>query len=746
MGRGEPCNGFEDGIKRLLTDLYPDNAHFIYELLQNAEDVQATEVRFMLKEDGVEFEHNGDRLFSIDDVESITNFGNSTKKDDHTNIGKFGVGFKAVFAYTNTPEIASGEYHFRIRDLVVPDTDGLPSCAPDERETRFSFPFDNPAKAPEKARAEIERNLRQLDESALLFLSNIRKIEYLLPDSTLGFLERRPDAKDENRIEIVVQHPEDSEPASFVFLRFEKTVDVNDEKGELESCRIAVAFGLEGDQGQERKIKLLDRGQVCIYFPAEKETSNLRFHLHAPFASTVARDSVRDCEANDALRDHLADLIAESMTAIRDQKLLTVGFLETLPNDKDNLSDFYKPIMNRLIEEFQNEELTPMKQGGHAAANGIFRGLVRLSNLISDEDLATILGEDYPPPLWVANPPQRNQRKDSFLTMLDIPEWTPEDLANKLSAESETIMKWLAEKPDEWFIEFYEFLSDQRALWRSRRWPNDEEGILRNKPILRLQNETHVSPFQPDGSPNAYLAVGTDSETSLPIVIIEISQNEKARKFLSELGIQELDLVVEVIETILPKYTSGSTIPFEENERDLNKIERAYKTDSQKKKSRLRAELFKTPFILAERPSSGRTAYMKPKQVYFGSDELRMYFSGNDSFACVSPAHPESALFKDLGVEETVRVCRKEASAQRHVVIESSHGSHKRGLNGFDPDIEVDGLECAISAPTLEKGAFVWNKIAVPIQTVFAGLWSHQQGRLIKTAVKKNKHPGLAGY
>ena len=101
-------NNFEEGIGRLLTDLYPDNAHFIYELLQNAEDAQATEVRFILQEDRVEFEHNGDRLFSIEDVEAITGLGISAKKDDPTSIGKFGVGFKAVFAYTATPEIKSG--------------------------------------------------------------------------------------------------------------------------------------------------------------------------------------------------------------------------------------------------------------------------------------------------------------------------------------------------------------------------------------------------------------------------------------------------------------------------------------------------------------------------------------------------------------------------------------------------------------------------------------------------------------
>ena len=29
-------NNFEEGILNLLTELYPDNAHFIYELLQNA--------------------------------------------------------------------------------------------------------------------------------------------------------------------------------------------------------------------------------------------------------------------------------------------------------------------------------------------------------------------------------------------------------------------------------------------------------------------------------------------------------------------------------------------------------------------------------------------------------------------------------------------------------------------------------------------------------------------------------------
>ncbi len=67
-----------DGFKELLTVLYSDKVHFIYELLQNAEDARATEVQFVLNTDSLEFEHNGDRLFTIEDVDSITNIGSSS--------------------------------------------------------------------------------------------------------------------------------------------------------------------------------------------------------------------------------------------------------------------------------------------------------------------------------------------------------------------------------------------------------------------------------------------------------------------------------------------------------------------------------------------------------------------------------------------------------------------------------------------------------------------------------------------
>ena len=214
-------NGFEAGITNLLTELYPDNAHFIYELLQNAEDTKANSVRFTLSDNAIRFEHNGCRLFDLKDINSITSIGVSSKRDEETSIGKFGVGFKAVFAYTNTPEVHSGNLHFRIHDMVVPKL--LPNTV-SEGATAFRFPFDNPKKTPARAVKEIDRGLRALADNTLLFLNHIREIEYELPNSAVGKL-KRIDTKSQGigeRIEIRTIQPGETEAVA-TWLRYRKT-------------------------------------------------------------------------------------------------------------------------------------------------------------------------------------------------------------------------------------------------------------------------------------------------------------------------------------------------------------------------------------------------------------------------------------------------------------------------------------------------------------------------------------------
>jgi len=727
-------NGFEDGIKRLLTELYPDNAHFIYELLQNAEDAKATEVQFILKNDGVEFKHNGSRLFSIKDVDSITSIGVSAKRDDPTSIGKFGVGFKAVFVYTNTPEIHSGEFHFRIRDLVVPEevfeTKETKRYLLNKKETFFLFPFDNPKKTSDIALVEVERNLRGLSDNTLLFLSRIRKIEYILPDSSRGYLERFE--KDGNRIEILVKHPEDK--ASSVpsrFFRFDKTVDVSDEDGVSKNCSIAVAFSAvensESEKSDKRsrkaktikwKIEPLDHGQVSIFFPADKETSNLRFHIHAPFASTVARDSVRDCPANNELRDQISELVAESMKVIRDQGMLTVGFLATLPNPKDNLTAFYEPIREKLVETFKTEDLTPMKYGGHAAAEGIFNGQAQLSNLVDDKDIDVILGENYCSPFWVANPPQRNQREDNFLSSLDIHEWTIDELVKVLSSSSETIINWLSGKSEEWHQGLYALLGD--FLLSAPIYPyyiaQNRQKQLASLRIVRLGNGTYNI-----GNKSFFPDADIENDELMPRVARctyssgkNEQQQKKARKFLEDIGVREVDEAVQIELILNRRYTDSATekLTFKANIKDINRFIAFIEKQSE------RVSLFKDFYIFKLADGD----WGKPDQVYLDSPFLdtglnafyKRLADKTDHWA-LSPNYKKYGLSADkivkfakaLGAIYTLPIIKADCCRNP----EWAHLSSGPGGYGNSENIDftVAGLDKLLEAPSVELAHLLWH-------------------------------------
>src|SRR5690242_15168724 len=96
----------------LLADRYDDRAHFIYELLQNAEDALRRRgpwdgprsVTFDLSANALRVEHYG-APFTEADVRGICGIAESTK--DLTSIGRFGIGFKSVYAFTDRPEVHS---------------------------------------------------------------------------------------------------------------------------------------------------------------------------------------------------------------------------------------------------------------------------------------------------------------------------------------------------------------------------------------------------------------------------------------------------------------------------------------------------------------------------------------------------------------------------------------------------------------------------------------------------------------
>ena len=218
----------------------------------------------------------------------------------------------------------------------------------------------------------------------------------------------------------------------------------------------------------------------------------------------------------------------------------------------------------------------------------------------------------------------------------------------------------------------------------------------------------------PFSEPKVYLSVDADTEVPFRIVKIELTQRDEVLKFLKELGIPEFDSVVEVLDLVLPKYTRPrSIITVNENRRDLKKIERAMRHSP--KLIRLRKQLDATPFILCTVPAKSRREFRRACKAYFRSDDLCEYFKGNGSFAYVElDDHVQRTLFKELGVADSVRILSRSPDLRGYVQIHSSHGFHSRGLNGYDPNIFVDGLREALVTPTVSKSAFIWNTIVIP--------------------------------
>lgn len=200
--RGKLADALDDpalrGVKTSVVEKYSDQAHFIYELLQNADDAQAKSVRFELQKDKLIFAHNGSRRFSVSnpateeedsangglgDINAITSIANSNKREREASIGKFGVGFKSVFQYTSTPHIYDPNIFFKIERFIVPTKINDDFIGRKTDETLFVFPFDHSERDALEAYEDISEKLRSLDYP-LLFLSYLEDISFETSESS----------------------------------------------------------------------------------------------------------------------------------------------------------------------------------------------------------------------------------------------------------------------------------------------------------------------------------------------------------------------------------------------------------------------------------------------------------------------------------------------------------------------------------------------------------------------------------
>lgn len=538
-------NNFTNGIHSLLTDLYPETAHFIYELLQNAEDMDATEIHFKLNQSSLFFEHNGTkRQFNLSDIDAITNIGNNqAKRNDSTAIGKFGVGFKAVFAYTSTPEIHSGKYHFQIHDYFVPVVDGVDKIPTTDEYgvawTKFIFPFNHKTKTALAAFAETSEGLRELDENSMLFLANIKRISIEIDHQPCILISKTQDKDEPHLYTLSKEQEKSNNQISTQWLCFSNKVQVLDEKRIIKTVNISIAYKLEKNPRNSKfSIVPVQNPKTYIYFPADKEFSHLKFHINAAFASTVARDSIRNCEQNEAIFNHIASLVVDSLETIKSLGLLTISFLSVMPNGNDALTPYYKIIYRAVINAFYEKPYLIDKNGKYHRAGCSVYGYADLSEVFGSRELQKLFGKDY---FWIQRPVQRGLE---FIRSLKVLEFDYEQFKklfdrsydNSIFTSHIVIEEILKDHDIPWFIKFY--------LLCNKCFQQDDSTFSYNLThasiILASDNKCHKAT-------ELYMPPSYDFDAPKELLVVDRkifsnTANEKERKELQDFFISALSI------------------------------------------------------------------------------------------------------------------------------------------------------------------------------------------------------------
>lgn len=351
-------NNFD--VDSILAGLYTDPSHFIYELLQNAEDEGAKEIRFELFKDRLDVYHNG-KDFDLQDIDGVTGIGISKKKEDLNFIGKFGVGFKSVFAVTQTPYIISGEYKIKIEDFVIPTPIDVSSTNL-KNGTLIRTPFNHKYRSREDIFTLIHKRLENFELRTLLFLKNIEEIKWQTPSlkghylkSTENFLNI-PNTK---RVTLV------SSSVTEEYLVIRKPIKI-----ECKELWVEVAYKLGKDQNGKEILVPEPNSKLVVFFPTEKVTF-LNFIIQGPFKTTPNRENIPlEDEQNKLILEEIGNLIAESLTIIRDLGYLDTNFLSILPLSSNlaKSENIYSEIYEKVKEKFLSEKLLPTSDGTYTKA------------------------------------------------------------------------------------------------------------------------------------------------------------------------------------------------------------------------------------------------------------------------------------------------------------------------------------------------------------------------------------------
>ena len=626
------------GVKTSVVEKYSDQAHFIYELLQNADDALARHARFVLESDHLMFAHDGARHFSVSDpameeedsangrlgdINAITSIANSNKTK--ASVGKFGVGFKAVFQYTTTPYIYDPNVSFKIERFIVPKLlkDNLKERKNDE--TAFVFPFDHKDRTKEEAFRDIEEKLKGLTHP-LLFLSHLETIRFRVKGIE-GAYEK----------EILEEYKQNDILTQLVCLRQSDGVITRQEKlwlfSRTDNAGHTYCVGFFVDS--EGHLRAVHESAFC-FFPT-KEATNLNFIVHAPFLLTDSREGIRAGVAhNEDMIDKLSALAADSLVLLRDlgmnrgMRLIDDHILDIIPTNPHVFSDpaskrkvSFRPVYTAILEKFKKDALIPTENGYTFSRDAYWASTIALTKLFPDRQLEMLC--DNPKAKWAFPSINRDAARNSSTalasyvdsitrTYINEDEILSEGTGYRRGSESipGITPEFIESQPIDWLHIFYRWVSDnRRRITLSRKKPIflDENG----KATAVCNSQDEVVLYFP--------AAGTSGYT---FVNRELLKDPYTKRFLMDLGVKEPSIKDQINQFILPAFQKGEVEdPYPYFKKLFNYYSECRTADAADFLSRAK----KIPILMCE--VGGRNVYSVPGETYLPLSAIQAYYSWN---------------------------------------------------------------------------------------------------------------------
>lgn len=168
----DSVTGARRGAKRMSTD----RLQGLSEVVQNAEDLGATEVRVLVRDTTLLIAHNG-RPVRLTDVIPLSMPWVTSKTDDAEATGRFGIGLMTLFTFSPSIEVYSGHYRLRMAEsgigLAPPRT--FPARVAGDDWTVFRVPLTDQR----LTAADVDAWLGGWGNEALLFLRHVAAVVHL---------------------------------------------------------------------------------------------------------------------------------------------------------------------------------------------------------------------------------------------------------------------------------------------------------------------------------------------------------------------------------------------------------------------------------------------------------------------------------------------------------------------------------------------------------------------------------------